>query len=204
MTSSLSKQDLDRTIVVVSRGAGKATFIGSMLFKCGIDMLTLETLEKKGLRAFNEITKELKAMGKAMFFYTPKYTVTLEDSFRAADAVILIVAPDHISEQLSDEAVTNQASDMKPFFENGRAVILINKLDLHEWSESVFSKSVQDTKIALSGLGISTENIKFVPTSALQGHNLIELSNKCPWYCQPAGRGEQGQAVVTVLDSILS
>lgn len=42
-----------------------------------MDLITLEALDKKGLRMINEMTREMKTTRKEMFFYTPKFLVKI-------------------------------------------------------------------------------------------------------------------------------
>lgn len=59
-------------------------------------------------------------------------------------------------------------------------VVAINKMDLMDFSESVFENiKAQYTEFAKK---LGTENIFFVPISALDGDNVVNRSERSPWY----------------------
>jgi bifunctional enzyme CysN/CysC len=59
-------------------------------------------------------------------------------------------------------------------------VLAVNKMDLVEYSEKVFDQICEDYLNFTTHLGIP--DITFIPVSALEGDNVVELSGKMPWY----------------------
>jgi bifunctional enzyme CysN/CysC len=64
-------------------------------------------------------------------------------------------------------------------------VLAVNKMDLVDWSESVFDSIVDEFLGFASGLPGEVE-VTPIPLSALQGDNVVELSERMPWYSGPA------------------
>jgi sulfate adenylyltransferase subunit 1 len=67
-------------------------------------------------------------------------------------------------------------------------VVAVNKMDLLDFSESVFDKIKADYLAFSKKLGM--ENIFFVPISALNGDNVVNRSESSPWYASPKHGGE--------------
>ncbi len=59
-------------------------------------------------------------------------------------------------------------------------VLAVNKMDLVDFSEKVFDQICADYKEFTTTLDIP--DITFIPVSALKGDNVVELSDKTPWY----------------------
>jgi bifunctional enzyme CysN/CysC len=62
-------------------------------------------------------------------------------------------------------------------------VVCVNKMDLVDWDCRTFEAIVEDFSAFAARLDIS--DITFIPISALQGDNVVERSNKMPWYEGP-------------------
>ncbi len=63
-------------------------------------------------------------------------------------------------------------------------VIAVNKMDLVEWSEARFTEIRDEIEAFLPKLG-AFHDVKFIPMSALNGDNVVELSKDCAWYGGP-------------------
>lgn len=62
-------------------------------------------------------------------------------------------------------------------------LVAVNKMDLVDWSEDVFAE-IQDEYTDFSRK-LGTEDLTFVPVSALFGDNVVEKSENMPWYDGP-------------------
>lgn len=71
-------------------------------------------------------------------------------------------------------------------------VVAINKMDLLDFSESVFEKIKADYLAFATKLGM--QDVYFVPMSALDGDNVVNRSEKSLWY--------QGQTLMEILESV--
>jgi sulfate adenylyltransferase large subunit len=63
-------------------------------------------------------------------------------------------------------------------------VVCVNKMDLVDWDEGVFSRIVSDFMDFAAPLDI--EDLTFVPLSALEGDNVVDRSTNMPWYQGPS------------------
>jgi bifunctional enzyme CysN/CysC len=59
-------------------------------------------------------------------------------------------------------------------------IVAINKMDLVNYAEDIFSRIVQEYENYSQKLDI--HDIVFIPVSALKGDNVVEKSKKMPWY----------------------
>jgi bifunctional enzyme CysN/CysC/sulfate adenylyltransferase subunit 1 len=63
-------------------------------------------------------------------------------------------------------------------------VIAVNKMDLVDWKEERFQEIRDEIEDFLPKLG-AFRDVKFIPMSALNGDNVVELSKVCKWYGGP-------------------
>ena len=63
-------------------------------------------------------------------------------------------------------------------------VLAVNKMDLVDYSKEVFDKIVADYMAFITPLGIP--DVQCIPLSALEGDNVVEKSDRTPWYEGPA------------------
>ena len=59
-------------------------------------------------------------------------------------------------------------------------VLAVNKMDLVDFSKEVFNKIVADYRKFIEPLGIP--DVQCIPLSALDGDNVVEKSDRTPWY----------------------
>jgi bifunctional enzyme CysN/CysC/sulfate adenylyltransferase subunit 1 len=64
-------------------------------------------------------------------------------------------------------------------------VIAVNKMDLVDWSEDRFLEIREAIEGFLPKLDVF-KDVKFIPMSALNGDNVVDFSEKTPWYVGPA------------------
>lgn len=63
-------------------------------------------------------------------------------------------------------------------------VLAVNKMDLVDFDKQVFESIVSEYRTLTDGLGI--EDVTCFPLSALDGDNVVEKSERTPWYGGPA------------------
>jgi len=73
-----------------------------------------------------------------------------------------------------------------------RVLVAVNKMDLVDYSQSVFERIVADYREFATRLGIL--DVKFVPISALMGDNVVHRSSSMPWY--------RGEAILEHLEDV--
>ncbi|MGB0114633.1 MAG: sulfate adenylyltransferase subunit CysN [Ilumatobacteraceae bacterium] len=64
-----------------------------------------------------------------------------------------------------------------------RVVVAINKMDLTDYSQDVFSSIEEEYRDFAGRIGL--DDITFIPLSALKGDNIVETSANTPWYHGP-------------------
>jgi len=77
-------------------------------------------------------------------------------------------------------------------------VVAINKMDLMSFSEERFNEIQAEYLAFAEGLGL-TKDIYFVPMSALDGDNVVNVSERTPWYKAPS---HSGQTLMQILESV--
>ncbi|TLT00237.1 sulfate adenylyltransferase subunit CysN [Aliarcobacter cibarius] len=90
-------------------------------------------------------------------------------------AIILIDARYGVQTQTKRHSFINKLLGIK------HIVVAVNKMDLMDFREDVFNKIKEDYLKFAKELGL-TNNITLIPLSALNGDNVVERSDKSPWY----------------------
>lgn len=71
-------------------------------------------------------------------------------------------------------------------------VLAVNKMDLMDYSEEVFNSIVADYKKFTTSLSIP--DMEFIPLSALNGDNVVDITDTMPWY--------KGKSLLHYLESV--
>ncbi|KAF5986479.1 hypothetical protein FCOIX_1538 [Fusarium coicis] len=113
--------------VLGNNGAGKKTLIGSLIYKCGLELPQLEELERKEIQDCAEIVPFYEERGRAQSFYTPSELFIVEKN-QAPDVAFWVVdASDSTNWELSVQNMTNSLSSgaLQP---RDKLIILVNKM----------------------------------------------------------------------------
>jgi sulfate adenylyltransferase subunit 1 len=207
--------DLLRLITAGSVDDGKSTLIGRLLYDSKSIMIDqLEAIGKQsknkengdidlalltdGLRAEREQGITIDVAYK--YFSTPKrkfiladapghiqYTRNMVTGASNADlAIILIDARKGVIEQTKRHSIIASMLGIK------HVVVAINKMDLVNFSEDIFSNIVVDyAKVAAE---LNLKEVKYIPISALLGDNIVEKSVLMPWY--------EGTSLLDILETV--
>jgi bifunctional enzyme CysN/CysC len=93
-----------------------------------------------------------------------------------ADAAILVIGADEgVREQSRRHAYLLSMLGIK------HVIVIVNKMDLVDYSEKRFREIEQDYRKFLQQLGLNART--FIPASAKQGENVARASMKMKWYC---------------------
>ncbi len=199
------KKDLLRLLTAGSVDDGKSTLIGRLLFdskKLYEDQLEALKKDSKreghageeidyallldGLKAEREqgITIDVAyryfstAKRKFIIADTPgheQYTRNMVTGASTANlAIILIDARKGVITQ------TRRHSYLVSLLGIKHIVLAVNKMDLVDYSEDVYNKICKDYSNFVTPLGFP--DVRFFPLSALKGDNVVDLSDKMPWY----------------------
>jgi sulfate adenylyltransferase subunit 1 len=195
--------DLLRFITAGSVDDGKSTLIGRLLYDSkSILADQLEAIERStknkangeidlalltdGLRAEREQGITIDVAYR--YFSTPKRKFIIADApghvqytrnmitgaSNASLIIILIDARQGVVEQTRRHSIIASLLKMK------HVVVAINKMDLVDFSQDVFNNIVIDYSAVAKQLGL--RDVTYIPISALQGDNIVELSASTSWY----------------------
>ena len=202
-TNSNTNSELLRFTTAGSVDDGKSTLIGRLLYDSKAiyqdqyDAIK-EVSERKGEMEVNLalLTDGLKAEREQgitidvayRYFATPKrkfiiadtpghiqYTRNMVTGASTANvALILIDARNGVVEQ------TKRHATIASLLQIPHIVVCINKMDLVDYSEAIYTKIQADFEKFVAKLDIS--DIHFIPISALLGDNVVERSTAMGWY----------------------
>ena len=195
--------DILRFITAGSVDDGKSTLIGRLLYDSKSILIDqLEAIEKQsknredgeidlalltdGLRA--EMEQGITIDVAYKYFSTPKRKFIIADApghiqytrnmvtgaSNSELAIILVDARNGVVEQ------TRRHSIIASLLNIPHIVVAINKMDLVNYSQDVYNNIVIDYIEVAKSLGLT--DVKYIPISALNGDNIVEKSNKFPWY----------------------
>ncbi len=175
---------------------GKSTLIGRLLYDskslmadqvadAEVDLARLTD----GLRAEREQGITIDVAYR--FFATPersfiiadtpghvRYTRNMVTGASTADlAVVLVDARNGVLEQSRRHAYLSAQLGIK------HMVACVNKMDLVDWDEARFRQIERDFAAVLEELGVN--EALAIPVSALHGDNVVERSDRAPWYDGP-------------------
>jgi len=91
-------------------------------------------------------------------------------------SIILIDARKGVIEQTNRHFFINNLLRIKD------VVVAINKMDLVDYSEETYNKIKADFSELMSKRDYQDQKITFIPVSALKGDNVVNKSEKMPWY----------------------
>jgi sulfate adenylyltransferase subunit 1 len=194
---------------------GKSTLIGRLLYDSkAIFEDQMEAIERASVRAGGEqvnlalLTDGLRAEREQgitidvayRYFATPKRKFIIADTpghiqytrnmvtgaSTANAALILIDARQGVLEQ------TRRHAYIASLLQIPHIIVCVNKMDLADYSQSVFEEIVADFEAIASIL--SVKDVRFVPISALEGDNVVTRSSNMDWY--------QGPTLMYLLENI--
>ena len=207
--------DILRFLTAGSVDDGKSTLIGRLLYDSkNILVDQLEAIERStknredgevdlalltdGLRAEREQGITIDVAYK--YFSTPKrkfiiadapghiqYTRNMVTGASNADLIIILVdARNGVIEQ------TKRHSIIASLLNIPHVVVAINKMDLVDYSEEKFNEIVKEYEKVVHSLAL--KDVKFIPISAKDGDNVVDKSEKMPWY--------KGSALLNLLETV--
>ena len=183
-----SKAILADTLDAVARTSADRGFGGE---KGGIDLALLTD----GLRAEREqgITIDVAyryfATDRRSFILADcpghvQYTKNTVTGASTADAVVVLIdARKGVLEQ------TRRHLSVLQLLRVAHVIVAVNKIDLVDFSQSVFREIEADVQQVGRELGLGSDGISdllVIPVSALDGDNVVDRSARTPWYTGPA------------------
>ena len=95
-----------------------------------------------------------------------------------AEAAVLIV---DVAEGVKEQ--TKRHSYMLSLLGLNQVVVVMNKMDLVDFSQEHFNKVKDDVSQWLQSIGV--QPLLYIPISAINGDNIADKSDKMPWYTGP-------------------
>jgi len=118
-----------------------------------------------------------------------QYTRNMATGASTCDlAIILIDARYGVQTQTRRHSIIASLLGMK------HIVVAINKMDLVNYDEAIYNKIKQDYLSFTKNLALEKVDIRFIPISALNGDNVVNLSTQMPWYT--------GQSMMEILETV--
>jgi len=104
-----------------------------------------------------------------------------------ADAAILVVSgkKGEMEVGIAANGQTREHAYLAQTLGVKQLVVAINKADNYEYSEDRYNECKEAVSGLLRQIGFPVKKIHFVPTSGMTGENLVERSDKMPWYKGP-------------------
>ena len=189
---------------------GKSTTVGRLLLDSGhIEGHVIEKNEKLaaesgkagfGLAYVMDGLKEERERGITIDvahkeFFTPNYYWTVIDApghrdfvknmitgaSHADAAVLLCAANDGVNAQTKEHAFLAKVLGVK------QIIVHVNKMDISgvDWSEDKYKSACAEVGNLLKMAGFKPDDIPMIPASSLNGDNVFNKSDKCPWYSGP-------------------
>ncbi|MBD1590508.1 sulfate adenylyltransferase [Arthrobacter sp. S1_S22] len=113
-----------------------------------------------------------------------QYTKNTVTGASTADAVVVLIdARKGVLEQ------TRRHLSVLQLLRVAHVIVAVNKIDLVDFSEDVFREIEADVQQVGRELGLGSDGITdllVIPVSALDGDNVVERSERTPWYTGPA------------------
>jgi len=199
------KKDLLRFVTAGSVDDGKSTLIGRLLYESkGIYEDQLAAVQKasgkkgstEGEMDLSLVTDGLKAEREQgitidvayRFFATPKrkfiiadspgheqYTRNMATGASSANLAIILIDAEH-----GVMTQTKRHTFITSLLGIPHIVVAVNKMDLVDYSQSVYDKICQDYTTFAAKLEVT--DVTFIPMSALKGDNVVEPGSRMPWY----------------------
>ena len=200
---SIDKNQLLRFTTAGSVDDGKSTLIGRLLYDSKSifedQIASVEkTSKRKGMETvdlalFTDGLRDEREQGITIdvayrYFTTPKrkfiiadtpghvqYTRNMVTGASTANvALVLIDARKGVIEQ------TKRHSFIASLLQISHIIVCVNKMDLVDYDEAVFEDIVNQYE-ELSGK-MMIKDVRYIPVSALVGDNVVNRSDKMPWY----------------------
>ena len=200
---SIDKNQLLRFTTAGSVDDGKSTLIGRLLYDSKSifedQIASVEkTSKRRGMETvdmalFTDGLKDEREQGITIdvayrYFTTPKrkfiiadtpghiqYTRNMVTGASTANvALVLIDARKGVIEQ------TKRHSYIASLLQISHIIVCVNKMDLVQYKEEVFDDIVEQYE-EMSGK-MMIKDVRYIPISALNGDNVVNRSDKMPWY----------------------
>ena len=192
-----SKAVLSDQLSALSRAKNKRT-VGEEI---DLSLLTdgLEAEREQGITIDVAYRYFATARRKFIIADTPgheQYTRNMVTGASTAHAAIILIDATRVTKDEQGRTIllpqTKRHSAIVKLLALQHVIVAINKMDLVEYSEARFNE-IRDAYVELARqLGLA--DVRFVPVSALKGDNIVQASERMPWYA--------GEPLLDVLEQL--
>ena len=192
-----SKAVLSDQLSALSRAKNKRT-VGEEI---DLSLLTdgLEAEREQGITIDVAYRYFATARRKFIIADTPgheQYTRNMVTGASTAHAAIILVDATRVTKDDAGRTIllpqTKRHSAIVKLLGLQHVIVAINKMDLIDYSEARFNE-IRDAYVELARqLGLT--DVRFVPVSALKGDNIVQASERMPWYA--------GEPLLDVLEAL--
>lgn len=118
-----------------------------------------------------------------------QYTRNMATGASTCDLAIILIDARH-----GVQTQTRRHSYIATLLGIRHIVVAVNKMDLMNFDQAVFEKIKADYLAFAERLGMRPTTLHFVPLSALKGDNVVNRSERSPWY--------DGQSLMEILETV--
>lgn len=118
-----------------------------------------------------------------------QYTRNMATGASTCDLAIILIDARH-----GVQTQTRRHSFIASLLGIKHIVVAINKMDLMNFDQTVFEKIKANYLTFAQQINLNSEAIYFVPMSALKGDNVVNKSDKTPWY--------DGKSLMEILETV--
>ena len=136
-------------------------------------------------------------------FFTDSYHYTIVDApghrdyvknmitgAGTADVALLLVPADGFETAIAKgdhstgevQGQTRQHARLLGLLGVEKLIVGVNKMDAVNWSEERFNEIKEEMTKMITQAGFKPKQVPFIPYSGFQGENLIDMTDKMPWY----------------------
>ena len=174
--------------------------MGSLVSRTGLDLSLSEQLEKAHRTRYDQIIPFMREEDLEPSFYTTKQYCNFVDDVDMAEVIIFL---------LNVKMSKPDATDILKLADTGKAaqrgvkfVVIVDRLQDADWAGQPYEDLVASVEITIKEGCAGAKGIRFVPISSMSGDNLLDLSEKSPWYSQQVAASGHSKLPHTVVGTI--
>ncbi|KAI0020373.1 hypothetical protein F4780DRAFT_369590 [Xylariomycetidae sp. FL0641] len=194
--------------------AGTSTLVGNLIRVCGLGLSDLDELERNGIRDPVALVSYYQQKGVPPSFYAPSGQLRIQNHGPAGAVLWVVDATTPDAGRASKDKLVSALSD-GTVRSKEKLVIVVNKMDLVQWSEEKF-RCIADTFSSL-GAGFGKYGMPYdpfgipssrgprtylVPASGVNGGNLLDRPAEARWL-EVGEAGRNGASITIARDPLL-
>lgn len=97
-------------------------FMGSLLYRLGLDLPLVERLQKAGKTQYSEVVPFMRATNMEPVFYLPHHSCAFVDDAKTADVLVMVI---NATMQRADAASLMRQQEAREAMEKGAKVVVL-------------------------------------------------------------------------------